>query len=62
MWDHKDFLILFSAGNDGADADGDGVVDLSSIGSPATAKNCLTVGASEGGPVLLFLHLGDELA
>jgi len=48
IWDHKDFLILFSAGNEGIDMDGDGVIDLYSLGSPATAKNCLTVGASEG--------------
>ena len=47
MFDHPDMLILFSAGNDGIDSDGDGVVDLNSIGVPGTAKNCLTVGASE---------------
>ena len=46
-WDNKDFLILFAAGNAGRDKDLDGVVDLYSIDSPATAKNCLTVGASE---------------
>lgn len=47
MWTHRDMLITFSAGNDGVDADADGVVDADSIGSPATAKNVLTVGASE---------------
>ncbi|MDK2830558.1 MAG: hypothetical protein PWQ75_310 [Methanolobus sp.] len=47
MWDHQDMLILFSAGNEGIDSDSDGVIDPDSIGSPATAKNCLTVGASE---------------
>nr|WP_296071135.1 S8 family serine peptidase [uncultured Actinoplanes sp.] len=47
LWTHPDMLILFSAGNDGQDADGDGMVDPDSIGTPATAKNCLTVGASE---------------
>jgi hypothetical protein len=47
VWNHPDILILFSAGNDGADDDSDGVIDPDSIGSPATAKNCLTVGASE---------------
>ena len=40
-------LVTFSAGNEGMDANGDGVVDNDSIGSPATAKNVLTVGASE---------------
>ncbi|AKB85330.1 PGF-pre-PGF domain-containing protein [Methanococcoides methylutens] len=46
-WEHPDMLILFSAGNDGEDTNSDGIVDADSIGSPATAKNCLTVGASE---------------
>jgi hypothetical protein len=47
-WEHPEFLILFAAGNEGIDADGDGVVDLSSLTSPATAKNCISVGATEG--------------
>jgi PGF-pre-PGF domain-containing protein len=47
MWEHQDMLILFSAGNSGVDSNHDGVIDLDSIGSPGTAKNCLTVGASE---------------
>jgi len=46
MWDHPDMLLVFAVGNDGADS-GDGVVDLDSIGSPATAKNMLSVGAAE---------------
>jgi len=48
IWNHKNFLILFSAGNDGIDVDRDGVVNLFSMSAPGTAKNCLTVGASEG--------------
>ena len=61
MWSHKDFLILFSAGNDGIDMDGDGVVDLYSLGEPATAKNCLTVGASEGNrPTLITSTWGGS--
>jgi hypothetical protein len=47
MWDDKDMLVLFAAGNNGADADMNGVVDPDSIGQPGTAKNVLTVGASE---------------
>ncbi|WP_176371604.1 discoidin domain-containing protein [Desulfosediminicola flagellatus] len=39
MWNHKDFLIVFSAGNSGSAVD--------TIGSPGTAKNVLTSGASE---------------
>lgn len=47
MWNNRDMLITFSAGNEGVDANSDGVIDNDSIGSPATAKNVLTVGASE---------------
>ncbi|MBA7617683.1 hypothetical protein ES703_24999 [subsurface metagenome] len=47
MWDHKDILILFAAANDGIDANADGVVDTDSLSVQATAKNCVTVGASE---------------
>jgi serine protease AprX len=48
VWNHKDFLILVAAGNSGKDTSpaGDGI-DLGSADSPGTAKNCLTVGASE---------------
>ncbi len=46
-WDNKDFLIIFSAGNSGVDSNFDGVIDLYSVGSPATAKNCVAVGATE---------------
>lgn len=44
---NQDMLITFSAGNSGIDANSNGVVDNDSIGAPATAKNVLTVGASE---------------
>ncbi len=47
IWNHPDMAILTSAGNAGTDANGDGVVDGDSTGSPATAKNVITVGASE---------------
>jgi hypothetical protein len=47
VWTNRDMVITFSAGNEGADANSDGVVDNDSLGSPATAKNVLTVGASE---------------
>jgi serine protease AprX len=54
VWNHKDMLIVISAGNEGTAADPTignrnsqpGFVDWLSIGSPATAKNALTVGAS----------------
>lgn len=47
VFEHPDMLILISAANAGVDADGDGVIDLNSLGAPASAKNCLTVGAAE---------------
>ena len=48
IWQHPDFVLLFAAGNEGAaDWDYDGRVDLGSIGSPASAKNIIAVGASE---------------
>ncbi|OFZ12059.1 MAG: hypothetical protein A2Z20_07470 [Bdellovibrionales bacterium RBG_16_40_8] len=47
IWEHPDMVILFAAGNEGVDADHDGRVDAGSISSPATAKNIISVGASE---------------
>jgi len=44
---HRDMLIIFSAGNTGADIDNDGHIEVGSVAPPATAKNCLTVGATE---------------
>ena len=46
-WANKDMVITFSAGNAGTDGDNDGYVDEDSMGSPATAKNAISVGASE---------------
>lgn len=60
LWEHPDMVVLFAAGNEGVDlftpgAEGeielpfpDGVVDPTSMASPGTAKNVITVGASEG--------------
>ncbi len=47
MWEHKDFLVLVAAGNDGTDGNRDGIVDSGSVTPPGTAKNCITVGAAE---------------
>jgi hypothetical protein len=47
VWNHRDCVILFSAGNEGTDRNGDGQVDPSSVTPPGTAKNCITVGATE---------------
>ncbi|MBK7622873.1 MAG: S8 family serine peptidase [Kineosporiaceae bacterium] len=47
VWSHPQLTVLVAAGNDGSDADGDGQINLGSVTSPGTAKNCITVGASE---------------
>jgi len=47
IWTHQDMTILSSAGNKGTDANEDGVVDLDSMRSPATAKSIIAVGATE---------------
>ena len=48
VWEHKDMLIVVAAGNSGTDrVTPDGSIDPTSVDSPATAKNCLTVGACE---------------
>lgn len=47
VWDHPEMVILFAAGNNGVDANSDGVIDQDSISPPSTAKDVITVGASE---------------
>jgi subtilisin family serine protease len=47
VWAHRDMTVTFSAGNAGADANSDGIIDDDSIDAPATAKNVISVGASE---------------
>lgn len=47
VYEHRDMLICFAAGNEGSDRDANGQIDLGSVTPPGTAKNCLTVGASE---------------
>jgi subtilisin family serine protease len=49
VWNFPDTLLVFSAGNAGVDTSGggDGVIDPGSMGSPASAKDCLAVGATE---------------
>ncbi len=40
MWDHKDFAVFFSNGN---------TFTAAQVGSPAVAKNCVSVGATQNG-------------
>jgi hypothetical protein len=42
MWAHPDFLVCFAAGNSGPNG--------STVGSPGTAKDCITVGATQQAP------------
>ncbi len=54
-WDHRDLTILFAAGNAGKDRTKDGRIDPDSMAAPGTAKNAITVGASENNrPSLSF--------
>ena len=48
VWAHRDLVVTMSAGNNGVDANRDGIVDPGSINAPGTAKNVITIGASEG--------------
>lgn len=59
VWEHPDLVVLFAAGNEGVDVltasdeglelpPADGVVDSHSLASPGSAKNAITVGATEG--------------
>lgn len=46
---HPDVLVVAAAGNAAVDLQpADGVADAGTVGSPATAKNVLSVGAAEG--------------
>jgi serine protease AprX len=49
IYQNPNFFVTVSAGNSGEDTNsgGDGYVDLDSINSPATAKNVLTIGATD---------------
>jgi len=46
--EHKDAIVLVAAGNSGSDRNGDREIDPSSLDSPASAKNVVTIGATEG--------------
>ena len=47
VWSNREMVVCFAAGNPGQDANSNGVIDLGSVQAPGTAKNCITVGASE---------------
>lgn len=55
VWKNKDFLVVVAAGNDGKQtSSATPAIDQGSVTSPGTAKNCLTVGASENNRVNQF--------
>lgn len=47
MWSHPDYLIAYANGNNGA---------ANTVGSPATAKNCLSVGGTKNGTELQKIY------
>ncbi|GMQ60658.1 hypothetical protein AN1V17_50590 [Vallitalea sediminicola] len=61
VWNNKDMIILFAAGNDG---DGSNGTAYNTIGAPGTAKNCITVGATENNrpnmPNTRWGNIGDN--
>jgi hypothetical protein len=59
VYNHRDMLICFAAGNEGQDGDANGRIDPNSVTPPGTAKNCLTVGASENNRPSMSLTYGD---
>jgi hypothetical protein len=55
----RDMLICFAAGNEGKDENANGEIDPGSVTPPGTAKNCLTVGASENNRPTKAMTYGD---
>ena len=47
VWNHRDMIICIAAGNEGVDSAGRGVIDAGSLNSPGSAKNSVTIGATE---------------
>ena len=48
LWKNPDAVILFATGNAGSDSNGDRILDKSSLYAPASGKNVIAVGATEG--------------
>jgi hypothetical protein len=68
IWKNPSMLVVEPAGNEGTDADGDGVVDNGNLLGGATAKNVLSVGgcespapASDSEPALRYAELEGTL-
>jgi len=52
-------VICFAAGNEGVDSDANGVINANSIKPPGTAKNCITIGATENDRPTMTLTYGS---
>lgn len=65
VWNNPEMLIVFAAGNNGADAGADGVIDPGSLGTQGNMKNGIAVGASESlrasGNTKTYAQWGTEL-
>ena len=59
--EHRDAIVLVAAGNSGSDRNADREIDASSLDSPATAKNAVTIGATEGSDPNGFPATWDRL-
>jgi subtilisin family serine protease len=59
VWNHRDMVICFAAGNEGVDSDANGQVNANSIKPPSTAKNCITVGATENNRPAMTMTYGQ---
>jgi len=59
VWNHRDCVICFAAGNEGTDRDANGQIDARSVTPPGTARNCITVGATENNRPEKALTYGD---
>jgi serine protease AprX len=56
VWNHRDLVVCFAAGNSGADSSQTGHIDPGSVSAPSTAKNCITVGATENNRPTIDIH------
>jgi hypothetical protein len=56
VWNHRDLVVCFAAGNSGRDGSRTGHIDPGSVSAPSTAKNCITVGATENNRPTIDIH------
>ncbi|KAI0518497.1 peptidase S8 and S53 [Xylaria bambusicola] len=61
VWNHKDMIICFAAGNRGS-YDQNGEVVFGQIGAYPAAKNCITVGACESERPGMSVKYGDVVS